>query len=33
VLQPATARIPSVAMTAGTRCFPYIADAPRRPIG
>ena len=33
VLQPATARIPSAAMTAGTRCFPCIADAPRRPIG
>lgn len=33
VLQPATTRIPSVATTAGTRCFPCIADAPRRPIG
>ena len=33
VLQPATTRIPSVATTARARCFPYIADAPRRPIG
>ena len=30
LLQPATARIPSVATTARTCCFPYIADAPRR---
>lgn len=33
VLQLATARIPSVAATAETRRFQYIADAPRRPIG
>jgi len=33
VLQPATARTASVATTAGTRCFPYMADAPRGPIG
>ena len=29
LLQPTTARIPSVATTARTHCFPYIADAPR----
>jgi hypothetical protein len=33
VLQPAAARIPSVARTAAAHCFPYIADAPRGPIG
>ena len=33
VLQPTTARIPSIATTARTDCFPYITDAPRRPIG
>ena len=33
LLQPTTARIPSVATTAGTHCFPYKADAPRRPTG
>jgi hypothetical protein len=33
LLQPTTARIPSVAATARTHCFPYIADAPRRPSG
>ena len=32
LLQPTTVRIPSVATTARTRCFPYIADAPRRSI-
>ena len=31
LLQPTTARIPSVATTERTHCFPYIADAPRRP--
>ena len=30
LLQPTTVRIPSVATTARTRCFPYIADAPKR---
>jgi len=29
VLQPAITRMPRAAMTAGTRCFPCIADAPR----
>jgi hypothetical protein len=29
LLQPTTARIPSVATTARTHCFPYIADAPQ----
>jgi hypothetical protein len=33
VLQPATARIPSVATTAAAYCFPDMADSPRRPIG
>jgi hypothetical protein len=33
LLQPTTARIPSVATAARTHCFPYIADAPRRPTG
>ena len=33
VLQPTTARIPSIATTARTHCFPYITDAPRRPTG
>lgn len=33
LLQPATARIPSITTTAGTYCFPYIADAPRRQPG
>jgi hypothetical protein len=33
VLQPAAARIPSVATTAAAHCFPCIADSPRRPIG
>jgi hypothetical protein len=33
LLQPAAARIPSITTTAGTHCFPYIADAPRRQPG
>jgi hypothetical protein len=33
VLQPATRRIPSKATMAGTRCFPCIANTPKRPSG
>ena len=33
LLQPTTARIPSIATTARTDCFRYITDAPRRPTG
>jgi hypothetical protein len=33
LLQPVAARIPSITTTAGTHCFPYIADAPRRQPG
>jgi hypothetical protein len=33
LLQPTTARIPKVATTVRTRCFPYIAHAFRRPTG
>jgi hypothetical protein len=33
LLQPTTARIPSVAATAAAHCFPYIADPPDDPSG